>query len=65
MCLTLEVTIFASTTKTQLVLSYQFTVGAPVWSARTSMYLQLTLVFFTAFYMHLISTSVQSEAIGG
>ena len=37
--------------------------GAPVCIAKSSMYLQITLVFLTAFYMHLISLSVESYAI--
>ena len=48
-----------STKETQLVLSYQYTVGAPVCSAKASMYLHITLVFFTALYMHLIYPSVE------
>ena len=58
MCLTLEVTILASTTEIQPVLSTQCTVGATVWSAKYSVYLQITLVFLTSLYMHLISPSV-------
>ena len=65
MCLTLGVTILASTTEIQFVLYYQCTVGAPVWSAQDSMYLQIPLFLFTAFNMHLISPSVDSEAIAG
>ena len=53
MCLNLGVTILASTTEIQLVLSSQCTVGACVYSAKASMYLRITLVFFTALYMHL------------
>ena len=63
MCLTPGVTILASTTERQLVLSYQWTVGAPVWSAKASIYLWITLVLFTAVYMHLISPSLESDAI--
>ena len=65
MCLTLGVTILASTTEIKLVLYSQCTVGAPVWSARYYMYLQTTLVFLTDLYMHIISTPVESEAISG
>ena len=65
MCLTLGVTILSSTTETKLVLSSQCTVGAPVWSAKSSMYLRITLVFLTALYMHLIYPSVESDAIAG
>ena len=54
MRLNLGVTSIASTTKKQLVLFSQFTVGAQVWSDRDYMYLYITLVFFTALYMHLI-----------
>ena len=38
-CLNLGVTILVSTTEIQLVLSSQCTVGAPVYSAKASMYL--------------------------
>ena len=65
MCLTIGVTLLASTTEIQLVLSSQFTVGAPVWSAKASMYLRITLVLLTALYMHLISLSVESDYIAG
>ena len=37
MRLTLGVALLASTTEIQLVLYSQFTVGAPVWSAKASM----------------------------
>ena len=62
MCLTLGVTILASTIGIQLVLSSQFTVGVPVWSAKYSMYLRITLVLFTDLYMHIISPSVEADA---
>ena len=65
MCLTLGVTILTSTTEIQLVLSSQCTVGSPVWSAKASMYLRINLVFLTAFYMHLIYPSMDSDAIYG
>ena len=63
MCLTPGVTILASTTERQLVLSYQCTVGAPVWSAKASIYLWIYLVLFTALYMNLIYPPVESDAI--
>ena len=63
MCLTLGVTLLASTTEIQHVLSYQCTVGAPVWSAKASIYLWIYLVLFTALYMNLISPPVESDAI--
>ena len=56
--LTLGVNILASTTEIQLVLPFQFSVGAPVWSSRASMYHQTTLVFLTDLYVHLIHPSV-------
>ena len=65
MCLTIGVTLLDSTTEIQLVLSSQFIGFAPVYSARASMYLRMTLVFLTALYMHIISLSVDSEAIAG
>ena len=61
LCLTLVVTLLASTTEMQLVLSYLFTVGAPVWSAKDSIYLRITLVLFKALYMYIIYPSVESE----
>ena len=65
MCLTLVVTLLASTTDIQLVLSYQCTVGAPVWSAKNSMYIWITFVLLTALNMHLTYPSVESDAISG
>ena len=65
MCLTLVVTILASTTEIKLVLSSQCTVCAPLWISKASMYLRKTLVLLTAFYMYLISPSVESEDISG
>ena len=63
MCLTLGLTPLSSTTEIQLVLAYQCTVGAPVWSARASMYIRITLVLLTDLYMHLIYPSLDSESI--
>ena len=65
MRLTLGVTILAPKTEIQLVLYSQCTVSAPVWGAKASMYLRMTLVLFTDLYMHLISTSVYSDDISG
>ena len=65
MYLTLGVTILDSTTEMHLVLSFQFTVGAPVWRSRDSIYLLISLAFMTALYMHLIYPSLESEAIYG
>ena len=65
MCLTLVVTILASTTYIQLLLSYQCNVGAPVLSTKASMYLSKNFVFLTALYMHLLSPSVDSDYIAG
>ena len=65
MCLTLGVTLLDSTTEIQLVLSYHFTVGAPVWSAKAYMYLQIALCFLTYLYIHLIYPSMDSEATAG
>ena len=58
MCLTLGVTLLASTTEIQLVLSSQYTVVAPVWSAKASMYLLIALILLTSLYMHLIYPSM-------
>ena len=63
MCLTIEVNILASTTEIKLVLYSQCTVGEPVWIDKASMYLRITLVLFTALYMHLIYPSVESDDI--
>ena len=65
MCLTLGVTILASTTEINLVLSSQFIVGAPLYSSKAYMYIRIELVFLTDFYMHIISPPVDSEAISG
>ena len=65
MCLTLGVTILASTIEIQILLSSQFTFGTPVCSARASMYLRKTLVLLTDLYMHIIPPSVESEDIAG
>ena len=65
MCLTLGVTILASTTEIQLVLSSQCTVYAPVRSDKAYMYICIALVFLKDLYMHLISPSVDSEDIAG
>ena len=58
MDLTLGGTILASKTDIQLVLSSLCSVGAPVYMAKVFMYLRIVLVFLTALYMHLISSSV-------
>ena len=63
MCLTIQLILFASTTEIQLLLSSQFTVGAPVCIAKYSMYLRITSIFFTVLYMYLISPSVELDAI--
>ena len=65
MCLTPGVTILYSTTEKQLVLDYQCNFGAPVWISKASMYLQISLVLFTALYINLISPPVDSESIVG
>ena len=65
MCLILGLTLIASTTEIQLVLSYQCTVGATTWSAKAFMYLCITLIFLKALYMHLIYPSVESDTIAG
>ena len=57
-CLTLGVTILDSTTEMQLVLSSLCNVGAPVWSAKYSMWRQIALGIFTDLYMPLISQAV-------
>ena len=65
MYLYIGVNLLASTTDIQLVFSSQCTVGAPVWSDKASMYIRITLDFFTALYMNLISPSVESDDIAG
>ena len=65
MCLTIVVTILASTTEIKLVLSYQCTFVAPVWIAKAYMYLRVNLFFLAALYMHLISPPMESDAIYG
>ena len=49
----------------KLVLYYQCTVGAPVWSAKACMYLPIELVLLKSFYRYLISPSVESYATVG
>ena len=63
MCLTLGVTLLASTTENKRVLSSQCTVAAPVWHSKPYMYLWIVLAFLTSLYIHLISPSVESEDI--
>ena len=58
-------TILASIKQIQLMLSSQYTVGAPVWSAKDSMYIRITLFFLTALYMHIIYPYVQLDSIYG
>ena len=65
MCLTIGVTILASTTDIKLVLSYQCTAGATVWSGKDSMCIWITFILLTALYMHLFYPSVESDAIAG
>ena len=65
MCLTLGVTLLASTTDIQLVLYSKCTIGASVWSDNYPMYLRITFVLLTYLYMHLIYPSVNSDAIAG
>ena len=65
MYLTAGVTILASRTEMQRVLSFQYTVGSPVCSARAYMYIWITLLLLESSYMHLTSPSVESEAIVG
>ena len=62
---TIGVTLLCSTTEIQLVLSSQCSVGEPVWSAKASIYLEITLVLLRALYMYLIFPSVDSDAIAG
>ena len=65
MCLTPGANILASTAEIKLVFSYQCTVGAPVWSSKASVYIQIKLVLLRDLYMHLIPPLVESEAIAG
>ena len=65
MCLTMGVALLASTTDIQLVFSSQYTVGAPGWIAKASMYPRITFDLLTALYMNLISPSLESYAIAG
>ena len=65
MCLTLGVSILASTTEIQILLSSQCTVHESVWSAKATMQCQISVVFLIALYMYLIYPSVESEATAG
>ena len=64
-CLTLGVTILASTTEIKAAFSSQCTVGEPVWSAKDSMYLLMALFLLTDLHMHIIYPSAESEAMDG
>ena len=65
MRLTLGVNTLVLATEIKIVLYYLYNVGAPVWSAKASMCCQISLVFFTALYMHLIYPSVDSKTRTG
>ena len=65
MRLTLRVTLLTSITEIQLMLSSYYTLGSPVWGDKASMYIWITLFFLTALYIHIISSSVESDAIDG
>ena len=54
-----------STTEIKIVLSSQCTIGAPVWSSKDSIYLNIALFFLEDLYMHLISPPEDSESITG
>ena len=62
-CLSLGVTFLDSTAEIKLMLSYQCTVGAPVYISKASVYLCIALVFLKALYIHIIFPSVKSEAV--
>ena len=49
----------------QLVLSYQCTVGAPLWSAKDFIYIWMALVLLIYLYMHIIYPPMESEATAG
>ena len=63
MCLNIGGSILFSKKEIQIVLYSQCTVGAPLLSAKDSVYFQIALVFFTDFYMHITSPEVESEYI--
>ena len=65
MCLTIGLTISDSKIDIKFVLSSQCTAGAPLWSYKASMFLQIALVLLTSLYMHLIYPSVESDYIAG
>ena len=65
MCLTIGVTILASTTEIKIVLYYQFNVCTPVWSSKASMYLHIHLFLLTALHMNLIYISEEPEDKSG
>ena len=64
-CLILGGTYLASKTEIELVLYYQYTVGAAAWIDKDSMYIRTSLVLLKSLYMHLISPLVDSESIAG
>ena len=55
MSLILGVTLLASTTEIQIMLSSLCILGSPVWSDKTSMYLEITSVSLAAFYVYILS----------
>ena len=63
MCLTLGVTILASTIEIKLVLSYQCTVGSLVWRTKDSVYFWIALVLLIDLYMYQIFPYMESEDI--
>ena len=65
MWLNLGVTLLASKTEIKPVLSYQCTVGAPVWITKDFMYRHIDLVLLKFLYMHLLYPPVESEATAG
>ena len=65
MCLTQGVTLLYSTIDIKLVFSSQCTVGAPVRSDKSSMYICIALFFLTALHIYPIYPSLESKATSG
>ena len=65
MCLTIRLTILASSTEIKLMLYSQFTVSALMWSAKAYIYLRISLVLLTVLCMYIIYPSVESEDMSG
>ena len=65
MCLTLGVTVLATTAEIRLLFSSQCTFDAPLFSAKVSVYLRIVLVLLIDLYINLIFTPLESVVTAG